>query len=375
MENSESLEPVSVDDAEVAGDELDKSELSDDDSIELDIRESIEELKKAQPLENGDKPIIKAEGEGEKSQGEPKRPVNDEKAVKEVASATKEPAKEAEKAQAVAAPATWTVEGKQWFNAQPLEVKKEIAKRTTDMERQFHKVTTEAATIKREYADIDDAIRPFEKEWATRGVSRSQAIRNLVAANAYIEQDLKGGLEMIARSYGTTLAKLASEDGQDGGSQAVLNTHLQPLMARIQSLESELQTAKQEKEGQSRQSVLSELYSVRDETDGNGRYLRPELHDENFVAQMGPVYKGLQQSFPSATPREILLKAYVALTGKAIEPQRVQAQAQEHKEKARQATSSVRGVPAAKRPQEVRKGPEDPEDTIRQVIRELRGDA
>lgn len=363
---------VSVDDAEATSDNVEMEELSTDDSIELDIRESIEELKKSQ---NGDKPVVQTEGEAEKSQATPEKPAVNNSPVKEVGKATKEPAKEAEKTQSIAAPATWTVEGKQWFNAQPLEVKKELAKRTTDMERQFHKVTTEAATIKREYSDIDDAIRPFEKEWASRGVSRSQAIRNLVAANAYIEKDLKGGLEMIARSYGTSLSELANKEDGTESNGAALNTHLQPLMARIQSLESELQAARQEREGQSRQSVLSELYSVRDETDASGRYLRPELHDENFVSQLGPVYQGLQQSFPSATPREILLKAYTALTGKTIEPQRVQAQTQEHREKARQATSSVRGTPAAKRPQETRKGPEDPEDTIRQVIRELRGDA
>lgn len=349
--------------------------LSNSEDIELDIREALEELKSK---DAPDKEVVDTEASGTEA-GEVEAPATTSTRVRDASGkfvkaegqptdmASPEATPQPTQTGPIKPPSTWTVEGKEFFLKQPPEVQKELLKRSTDMERHFHQVTQEAARVRNEYADIDEAIKPYEAKWHLEGVSRGQAIRSLAAAHAYLEQDLKGGLEWIAKSYGTSLAALAAaEEGESPINST--NSNLQPLMAKIQSLEEKLSQQEQASRASSQNSLVSELHAVRDEVGQDGKYLRPELHDESFVQKLVPVMQGLVQAYPGESPRVLLARAYTAATGK--NPQRVQAQ-NGHTQKARQASLSVPGGIAAQKPQEPLVIPDSATETARQVAREM----
>ena len=272
-------------------------------------------------------------------------------------------------------PQSWTAAGKEWFNKQPVEARKELAKRTKELETHTYKVWEEANKIKKNYKDLDETLAPFEREWNLRGFTRAQMVLSLAQSQKMLSQDPEAGLDYIAKSYGTSLEEIVKkrleqggEEGRDYGSDAQADAALQQLQNQVQYLQAELAKQNQGQNQARIQSVVSELHSVRDEVDGTGRYVFPELHDRSFALSLGPVYTGLLQSQPGLTPREALVKAYTAMTGKV--PNR--AQSIPTADRARKASLSVRGGsrPTAARTLDVDPG-ESTEDTVFRTAREM----
>lgn len=329
-------------------------ELSPSEDIELDIRESIEEIKQTK-ADNG------AESDSPEKQEAGPRELEKPDAPQAA------PSKGAEK---IDPPATWTVEGKEWFNRQPPEIKREFAKRAGDMERQFHKISGEIAEKRKHYGEVDEIIAPVKEQWAMRGLTPASAIRSFVAAQQLLDRDPVAGLMTMARSYGLTFSQLAEAEagGQRGyqPQQNAENPHLLQLETRLNQLEAEKQAAFEAQRQQTTQRILSELHTVRDETDAYGRYVRPELHDADFQQRMVPVVRGLAQSSPQANPRDLVLQAYVALSGNATP--RVQPPPKQQPD--RRAALSVRSSTATPKPHNP-EVPESAEDTVRLVMKEL----
>lgn len=338
--------------------------LSSSDDIELDIRESIEEL-----VEKGTKDSSKTK-ELKPSTAPGAQVQNTETEKKGF-----EPAKAEAKTDNIPPPATWKVESKEWFNRQPLEVKKELARRTTEMERGYYNALESVKEKVNEYADIDEAIKPYERAWASQGVSRAQGIRNLATAQAYLDRDVIGGIEFIAKSYGTSLEEiLASKNNGKAPAASVHNSDIQELKTEIQRLNNELSQVKGAGETSSKQKVLEEMFLARDEMDASGRYLRPELHEEDFVKKLGPIVAVLAKQNPGESPRLLVSKAYTAMTGKNPQPvaSRALPQNTQHKEQARRAALSVRGSVAASKPLSKQASKDETvEDTIREVMKDL----
>lgn len=277
----------------------------------------------------------------------------------------------------VKAPQSWTAKGKEWFNAQPIEARKELAKRTKELETHTYKVWEEANKIKKNYKDLDEVLVPFEKDWNLKGFTRAQMILSLAQSQRMLSESPEAGLDYIAKSYGTSLEDIVKrrleqeEGGQSQSSEAYdpqADAVLQQLQNQVQSLQNELNRQNQAQDSVRVQSVVAELHSVRDEVDASGRFLRPEMHDASFVRRLGPIYGGLMQQ-PGMTPQEAIRKAYTAMTGKipSAQPQNFTAS-----ERAKKAALSVRGGsrPTGSRLSHV-DSKESAEDTVFRIAREL----
>ena len=185
----------------------------------------------------------------------------------------------------------------------------------------------------------------------------------------------------LAQMRGKTLRQLADEV-EGSGEQNIYqlnqspfqqnsNSDLLNLQSKIQQLEERLLYEERAKEAAATESVLSEFHAVRDEMDYQGRYLRPELHDDQAVQAMTPIMQGLKQSFPELSPRELLLRAYTAYTGKPAIPTRTQPA--QHVNNARKASLSVRGSSTSAASPKPKAAPDDPEEHIREIYREIGG--
>lgn len=341
--------------------EVEDRELSHSEDVELSVREAFETLQGSS-------------SEEESKDSPEKEPAKPEQSAEQKPNSLG-PKVLGEKTDVIKAPASWTVEAKEWFNQQPLEAKKELARRTADHERQFTKITQELQAERRKYSEIEKAIEPYKQQWHLSGIDETSAIRSLAAADAMLKKDFAGGMAQLARMKGMTLRQLA--DSVEGDKPAFLqepqnnygNPHLLNLESKVKELEDRLLSEQREKERIAVESSVNELYELRDETDASGRYLRPELHDDEFVRQLVPVVEGLSKTFPNEKPRQLLLRAYTAYTGKPAIPQRVP---QDNRvQNAKKASLSVRSSSGGVTSPRAKAIPDSVEETAMQIAREM----
>lgn len=328
--------------------------LSAGDDVELSIREAYEEIKSRDPGdEQPSEEKEEEESEEVQEQAEPQE-------VKEGEASTEDD---------IEPPYNWTAQGKEWFSKLPREAKQEYAKRAKEMDRQFHSVNQEWSKIRNEYQELNQALAPYEKTWASAGLTKTEAVKNLMRAQMMLDNNLIGGLDAIARTYGTSLSGILQQV-QQGNVPQQQDPTIQALTQEVQLLKQQLSVGQQQVWEQTATAKLQEMHAVRDEKDEYGRYLRPELHDEQFVTSLAPIYSALEQSFPTASPRELLAKAYTAATGKNPQPRTQQVQ---HSRNAQRASMSVRTSTPRSIPAESSNGsgPESVEDTLRRTAKTL----
>lgn len=339
-------------------------ELSYNDDVEADVTAALEELAAAEDESDGDE-------EPEGVHKAPKASSEDEKHAKE----TSEPVESDED---IKAPASWSASDKEWFNKQPIEAKRAFAKRTKDMERQFHSIMQERAEEKKIVGEIMEAVKPYEEDWNLKGITKGQAIKALISANSILERDFVGGMKRLAEMKGTTLSEIAEAAEMSGGysgynqqaQQPQTNGELQRLTQLVYDMNNRLQQQDQMSLRQQQEAEQRELEAVQNTTDSTGRYLYPELHDEQFVrAQVVPMYNALKQQDPTLSPSDRVKRVYTALTGKAPQAQ-TQVQGGISRNGNTRATKSVRGsTGAATKPPSSDDVPDSIEETVMQEFR------
>lgn len=367
MYDLDAVDEIIEDDNEIeiqTDNEVEDRSLSHGEDVELDVREAFEALKRP-------------DGE-EESEGSVEKKADGREAPERQNEDKLKPKVLGEKPEVIQPPASWKVEAKEWFNAQPIEAKRELARRVADHERQFTKITQELQAEKRKYSEIEKAIEPYREQWHLSGVDETRAIRSLAAADAMLKKDFEGGMSMLAKMKGMTLRQLADKiEGQNGANTSqsqpdfnnIANPHLLNLESKVRELEERLLSEQKEKERIAIDSALNDLYELRDETDAYGRYLRPELHDNDTVSKLVPLVEGLSLSFPNEKPRELLLRAYTAYTGKPAIQTRVPQT--NHVENAKKASLSVRGSPSGVTMPKKSEVPDSVEDTAMMIARQM----
>lgn len=333
--------------------------LSQSDDIELDIRESIEEVKARNG--EGEKEYENEEQEDEEQEGQ-----EEQKLLKP----DTQPKEEKPKAEYIDPPHTWRAEDKEAFKKWPVEAQKEFRRRHDEMERQFHRINTDWRKVKTEYEDIDRAVSGFEKSWAAVGITRGEGIQRLARAQMMLDANPAQAITQIARSYGLQV-QIAGQNGGNGHVSPQIDPTVQALREELNSIKQTFTTREQQAQRQANEAKLSEFHGVRDETDEFGRYLYPELHDDQFVENLAPLYAAFEKTNPDLSPAELLKRAYSAQTGKNPQARRQQI---EHSRKARTASLSARAAPVGARPAAV-EDDDDPnesvEATIQRTIRSL----
>lgn len=338
-------------------------ELSQSEDIELDVREAYEELKTAKEKESeGSKDSVAREVEGVAPEG--------------VKTEDKKPTQPAEGV--VRPPADWTIEDKQWFEKQDPIVKKNIAKRTTDLTRRINEVNEKWASIRKDYEEFEQAITPYKSQFDIAGVSKGEGIKRLLAVNDFLRKDPIAGLEYLAGTFNMTLkqaVELAEQRGvapmaMEPASTAYQDPSIQELTNRLNSLIEEIQ---REKTAPVVSGFRQAGEKLKYETDSSGQYLRPELHDDNFVLSLKPLVDGLKLSDPDLSPEDLILRAYHARTGRPMSApaSRMVPTPNRNGAAARRATLSNRGSALASPKQAPQNVPDSVEETNFQIAREL----
>lgn len=254
--------------------------------------------------------------------------------------------KEAEK---VVPPYSWDKTAKSEFRKYPDHAQAQIAKRVGEMERGFSQKLEEVAHYKKQYQQMDHIFEGREKAYALNGITKSQVVGQLLAAQDYLDENPAEGLKWIAQSYGLNLADLAN------GAQSQTSEVVDPAMAEVRQelaglkglLNQQTQAQTQTTFQQSRSLV--QQFAEQKTEDGSLRY--PYLGSNEFVNQdFLPMLRSLKAANPQANPVQLLDTAYnrsVRLNDSLYSDsvaQEVERKVQEREAKKRERTQKARGA-------------------------------
>lgn len=157
---------------------------------------------------------------------------------------------------------------------------------------------------------------------------------------------------------------------------------IRALQNQVSSLLTKLSGFEQQQNDARIQPAAEEFHAVMHEVDQNGEYVRPELHNDDFLESTKPIVSALLRTNPGMSRGEAMKKAHATLTGKAYSQngnQTILPARQNNLERARSAAVSVRGAipPTGAQPNlsidqmEGKDIPDSIEETVRMAMRQL----
>lgn len=214
---------------------------------------------------------------------------------------------EADDGQPIAAPLSWSQDAKEEFAKLPRAIQAKIAERESERENFVRSKGEEAAQIKGRYQALEQAMEPYRQQLALSGADEATVIRQLFAAQQYLQQKPAEAIQWLAKSYGVELGKLAggdrtkSEDWQDPLETRLRREFEEKLAARDQQTQ---QTAA----AQAYQAALSEVQAFMTEVGEDGKPLRP--HVEAVSDDMQAIARSIRAQKPGTSVRDVMAEAY-----------------------------------------------------------------
>jgi hypothetical protein len=188
------------------------------------------------------------------------------------------------------------------FKALPNEIKDWLLKVDEGQYRTFSKKMGEIGVKERRYRDLDDAVAPYEVEWAKHGVSVGQVINNYLAWEKSYHENPEKTLGEMAAEKGLTLETIL------GNKDNVPSPELVELRKKVAQLESGYQDTQKQSIAEYNQSLNNDIESYATEAGQDGKPLRP--HFDAVYKYMIPVAKAYREANPDAPERQILDAAY-----------------------------------------------------------------
>ena len=241
------------------------------------------------------------------------------------------------------APTTWSASAKEAFAKVPREVQQIWIERDREQNAEYTRKTQELSTLRRTYAEIDEAFKPFADTMAISGVSPGAMVKRFLAWNNRLQSGDPQAFADLAASFGYSLPELVQQATQSPAQ-------VDPAIQAIHSELSELRTWKTERESREAQQqaqareaettrAVEQFFSA---TDEQGNLLRP--HFKAVWKLIGPLAEQLQMEYPQASLDQVLDEAYrqVSAPFEALKKQEITRKV-EHAKNARAAGSSISG--------------------------------
>ncbi len=220
-----------------------------------------------------------------------------------------------------APPASWRAEAKAlWpklLSGQPLTpeesrvIVEENRKRENDFKSGILAKDGELRSIKPQFEEFQNIIKPDVEQWKAQGLSPVQAVNHLLNLGRNFRTNPVGTIQWLAKSAGLTPQQIfGAGQNQQQGQPAGGNTdpQLQPWQQEINGLKQQLHTLSNGFTQQTQSAAASEIQAFIDETGQDGQPLRPHFNDAfQHIQRLMPVIKA---EHPGWTPRQVVNEAY-----------------------------------------------------------------
>lgn len=204
--------------------------------------------------------------------------------------------------QTVNAPRSISPEHVDKFNALPTEIKDWLLKVDEGQYRTFSRKMGEIGAKERRYRDLDDAVAPYEVEWAKHGITPGQVLNNYIAwEKDFHDNPQKVIGELLAQKNMTLDELVANKD-------SLPNPEIASLKAEIAELRGGYESTQKQSIAEYNQSLNNDIENYATEAGPDGKPLRP--HFDAVYKHMIPVAKAYREANPEAPERQILDAAY-----------------------------------------------------------------
>ncbi len=224
-------------------------------------------------------------------------------------------------------PQRFPLEKKEWFNRQPPEVQEEVVKGWGDLEAKYQSSWQEMAREKARHAEVNSILDHYKPKWHARGFTETSFIAEMAATWDNLQSDGIGTVDKMLRTMGITPEQLYQYRQQGGQAQHVAPQQFgQQQPQNVLTAEQVRTILREEREQLDAQAATSsaaqEVQQVQRQTGADGRYLYPELHDENYLKGLQPLVQSLRTTHPTLSWGEVFKRAVHATrlaTGQSAE--------------------------------------------------------
>lgn len=196
----------------------------------------------------------------------------------------------------------WSKEDKEAFAAAPRSVQAAWLRREAQIEAGLNKKFQELSGFRKEQEELQEIFAPYSREMELAGLNRAQAIRQLVAAHNYLQQDPLNAIAWLAQNYQIDPSQFselyASSGKQEDPEMARLRQELNELRGNFTGL-----TAAQEEAR--RAENVARVQAFAEEKDETGKPKHP--HFDEVANEILLLLKGGEKDLETAYKRACLL--------------------------------------------------------------------
>lgn len=291
----------------------------------------------------------------------------DEIAQSPTAEESTSPAEAAEPETAIRAPGSWKANLKARWSEIPRDFQEEIARRDREIEVGFSEQHGRLNRLNQ----FDEILKPHKEKWTLAGVSEFQGVKQLLAAQDFLERDPIGGLRYLAKSYGVDIPQLAQPAAGQQPQQAQFDPALQPILQELSTLkqsvtqreQAEAQREREQAEAKS-QAIAAQIETFR--SDPRHPYFENVQDEMGLLLQAGKA-KDLDSAYEMACWANSEVRPLILADQRKGEA----AEAAKRAAMARQAAGSVTGSPGPGVAQATANQNATVEDDLRASFREV----
>ena len=260
----------------------------------------------------------------------------------EAEAADVEVADDDEEVPGVEAPAHWSNEFKDSFNALPPEAREVFLQRYKDMEGDYTRKTQEVADIRRRASALDEVMQPFRDEFARAGLDDVGAVRQLLGAHKFLRESPQQAIAWLAQNYGVSTDALGATEQADDD---FADPQVKQLRDQVSQLQGYLQNQAQQQQQAAVADTQLQIDNFAKATREDGSLAHPHF-DAVRTTMGGLIQSGVAQDMDAAY--EMAVYANPELRGSLIDQEAEKVTAakkqQENVRKAKRAQqANVRG--------------------------------
>lgn len=227
---------------------------------------------------------------------------------------------------AVDPPNDWSAEEKEEFNKLPPVGKQAIARIAADFQSYRSKQITLDKQREKEYNQhfsrvkgIVEATERWLPIWGAAGRDPVSATSEILAFADKVRTNPDQALEDLARSAGRQIT-IHNRQGAGNTVAAQPQVSYDEIYGRVKEdlTREQQQWAYNSQFEQLKTQAIQTLEKLKSETDGNGKYLYPDLHSAEFHQHMEPIAGAIARANPSLSQEEIILRSYKAANGRVL---------------------------------------------------------
>lgn len=174
------------------------------------------------------------------------------------------------------APVHWPAAVREMFAKWPADVRAQYMDRHKAMEADYTKKTQELAPIRRLNEELDEIFKDDDQDMKQNGVTRVQAIRELMGMHRRWRADPAAYLKYVAELSNIDIKTLASTPSADPAGDSPL---VKELRKQVETLTGNLSKVTGAQNDQQLNAHLTQVQQFAEEKDAQGNKLRPYFDD------------------------------------------------------------------------------------------------